>query len=107
MSGAQTNSNLPAFVEGQKVSVVARPSLGHCRTPFYLRGRAGTVMEVTGLFRDPERLAYHKPGLPQHYLYRVRFSQPALWPGYDGPATDNLDADIFEHWLEPVTKEPG
>ena len=105
MTGAPTDIPAPVFAPGQRVTVAQRPSLGHCRTPFYLRGHSGTVVEVTGQFRDPERLAYHKPGLPQRYLYRIRFRQADLWSDYHGTATDNLDADIFEHWLEPMKKE--
>lgn len=105
MSCGQPGTVAPIFVPGQQVKVQSRPDFGHCRTPFYLRGRAGTVVELAGRFRDPERLAYHKPGLPQRYLYSVRFNQSDLWEAYRGCATDCLEADIFEHWLEPVTKE--
>jgi len=105
MSSLNPESPAPVFAAGQSVTVASRASLGHCRTPFYLRGRPGLVVEVTGRFRDPELLAYHKPGLPQRYLYRVRFRQTDLWPDYGGSAADNLDADIFEHWLQPTTEE--
>lgn len=94
----------PKFNIGQPVRVAGRASLGHCRTPVYLRGRHGTVIEVAGRFRDPEKLAYHKPGLPAPYLYRVRFAQQDLWSDYNGQRTDELEADIFEHWLEPKSK---
>ena len=105
MSGAQLQGPTPQFCAGQGVTVASRDSLGHCRTPAYLRGQSGIVVEVTGRFRDPELLAYHKPGLPQRYLYRVRFKQADLWPDYAGAAGDNLEADIFEHWLQPTTEE--
>ena len=90
----------PKFAVGETVLVSGRASLGHCRTPHYLRGRCGTVIEVAGRFRDPEKLAYHKPGLPAPYLYRVRFTQVDLWAAYGGQTSDDLEADIFEHWLE-------
>lgn len=93
-------SNDPKFAVGDTVLVSNRASLGHCRTPYYLRGRRGTVIEVAGRFRDPEKLAYHKPGLPAPYLYRVRFTQADLWASYGGQKSDDLEADIFEHWLE-------
>jgi Nitrile hydratase beta subunit, C-terminal len=102
MSGSQLRTVSPAFAQGQQVKVQSRLNIGHCRTPFYLRGRAGIVVEVTGRFRDPELLAYHKPGLPLRYLYRVRFNQSDLWEAYSGCAIDCLEADIFEHWLEPA-----
>ncbi len=92
------------FSVGEQVIISARSSLGHCRTPVYLRGHMGTVIEVAGRYRDPEKLAYHKPGLPAPYLYRVRFTQSDLWSGYTGSVDDELEADIFEHWLEPVDK---
>ncbi|MEM8813200.1 MAG: SH3-like domain-containing protein [Pseudomonadota bacterium] len=90
-----------SFEPGARVRVSDRASLGHCRTPFYLRGRAGIVIGIAGRFKDPERLAYHKPGLPVRTLYRVRFAQKDLWPGYDDRANDDIEADIFDHWLEP------
>jgi len=89
-----------SFAAGARVRVADRPALGHCRTPWYLRGRTGVVASVQGAFRDPEKLAYHQPGLPARVLYKVRFRQADLWPGYAGPAADELEADIYEHWLE-------
>ena len=82
--------------------VAARPSLGHCRTPWYLRGKTGVVAEVHGPFRNPELLAYHKPGLPTLALYKVRFRQSEMWNEYAGPRSDKLEVDIYENWLEPV-----
>lgn len=90
------------FTAGDRVEVARHPALGHCRTPWYLRGKAGVVASVHGAYRDPERLAYHKPGLPLRVLYKVRFQQRDLWPAYPGPAGDHLEADIYEHWLEPA-----
>jgi nitrile hydratase subunit beta len=87
------------FKAGDKVRVDDRAIAGHCRSPWYLRGQTGVIAEVLGTFRDPERLAYHRPGLPQQVLYKVRFKQTALWPAYKGPAKDQLEADIAENWL--------
>lgn len=92
----------PVFAIGDRVRIVDRPALGHCRTPFYLRGRTGVVSEWQGAFRDPEKLAYHQPGLPARHLYKIRLLQSEVWPAYAGPATDELEADIYEHWLEPL-----
>ena len=90
------------FAPGQPVRIAARPVVGHCRTPWYLRGKTGVVAGVQGRFRNPEQLAYHLPGLPAPVLYKVRFKQSELWGRYAGPAGDQLEADIFEHWLEPA-----
>lgn len=89
----------PRFRPGEAVVVASRPAVGHCRTPWYLRGRPGVVAAVHGVFRDPERLAYHKPGLPALVLYKVRFRQADLWPAYSGSSWDQLEADIYEPWL--------
>jgi nitrile hydratase len=90
------------FAPGDPVRVARRAALGHCRTPWYLRGKRGVIASIHGTFRDPESLAYHKPGLPAHVLYKVRFKQSEIWDRYDGPQGDQLEADIFEHWLEPA-----
>jgi len=62
-------------------------ALGHCRTPFFLRGKTGVIVGIQGAFHDPEKLAYHKPGLPRQVLYKVRFKQSDLWPNYRGKPT--------------------
>ena len=90
----------PTLAVGARVKVDDRPVLGHCRTPAYLRGKTGTVIAIVGPMRDPASLAYHKPGLPPRMLYRVRFRQVDLWPDYAGPASDTLEADLYDHWLE-------
>jgi hypothetical protein len=90
------------FAPGDKVRVAGRDALGHCRTPWYLRGKVGVIASIHGTFRDTERLAYHQPGLPAQVLYKVRFTQSEVWGRYDGPRGDRLEADIYEHWLDPV-----
>ena len=88
---------------GTRVRVADRPAIGHCRTPFYLRGRHGVVVEFAGRYRNPEQLAYHRPGLPTLPLYRVSFSHR----GFDGRDTaDEVVADIYAHWLEPEEATP-
>lgn len=90
----------PRFNAGQHIRIAYRDATGHCRTPYYLRGKLGVIEALIGRFHDPEQLAYHRPGLPMRYLYRVRFEQSALWQDYKGPGDDQVSADIFEHWLE-------
>jgi len=88
------------FTQGTRVKVQDRQISGHCRTPQYLKGKIGEVIEDTGRWRNPELLAYHKPGLPMARLFRVRFRQIDIW-GADYPnPIDTLDADLYEHWLE-------
>ena len=84
--------------------VVVRPSEppGHIRTPFYVRGLVGVVERVCGPFANPEELAYGRAGLPTQPLYRIRFRQADVWPDYDGPPTDSVEVEVYEHWLEPA-----
>ena len=91
------------FAEGTLVRVLDHTIFGHCRTPLYLKGKVGEVVSHTGVWRNPETLAYHKPGLPLRRLYRVRFRQADLWNGYPNSG-DTLEADIYEHWLAPVER---
>lgn len=88
------------FAKGTHVRVQDRHIPGHCRTPQYLKGKIGEVIEDTGRWRNPELLAYHKPGLPMARLFRVRFKQADIWGAGYGNGIDTLDADLYEHWLE-------
>ena len=88
------------YKAGDRVRVMTREPEGHCRTPYYLRGRNGVIESDLGAYRNPEELAYHRPGLPKIELYRVRFDQADLWSGYPAAVRDSLVADIYEHWLE-------
>ncbi|HUS96708.1 MAG TPA: SH3-like domain-containing protein [Hyphomicrobiaceae bacterium] len=92
----------PKFKVGDAVFIDDRASLGHCRTPVFVRGKRGVVADILGAFRNPEQLAYHRPGLPAQVLYVIRFQQKDLWPDYQGPATDELDIDIYASWLKPA-----
>jgi nitrile hydratase subunit beta len=92
----------PKFKTGDAIIVDNRSIAGHCRTPAYLRGKHGIIAEVLGRFKNPERLAYHRPGLPAEVLYKVRFDQTHVWERYPGPPGDRLEADIYEFWLKPA-----
>ena len=90
------------FAPGQSVRVKTGDPAGHIRTPTYLRGKEGVIEDRQGAFRNPEELAFGKPGLPKKPLYLVRFRQQDIWQGYSGPKADTLCADIYEHWLEAI-----
>jgi len=89
-----------ALRPGTRVRVRAVGHAGHHRAPFYLKGRSGVVVRHLSTDRNPETLAYGQDGLPRVPIYQVRFVQAELWPGYRGPRSDGLMADIQEHWLE-------
>lgn len=90
------------FEVGDVVKVRDAYPIGHCRTPFYTRGLCGIIERYCGSFANPEELAYGRDGKPEVPLYRVRILMADLWDQYDGPKTDTLEVEIFEHWLEPA-----
>jgi nitrile hydratase len=92
---------VPIYGPGDRVRIASYEPEGHCRTPRYVRGRAGIVRKLHGWFRNPESLAYGGTGLPRQPLYLVEFDQAELWDRYDGPSTDKLWVDIYQHWLRP------
>jgi len=90
------------FRPGERVRVRRAFPPGHLRTPWYIRGHAGVIERVCGAYPNPEELAYARSGLPAQPLYRVRFLQREVWPGYRGNAQDSVDVEIYQHWLDPA-----
>ncbi len=88
------------FAAGESVRVRRAYPPGHVRTPYYLRGHAGTVERVLDTFPNPEERAQGRDGTPYQRLYRVRFALTDLWPEYPSPSGDTLDVEVYEHWLE-------
>ena len=85
----------------RKVRVKPLMPPGHVRTPTYLRGKTGVIERPLGAFPNPEDLAYGVAAKPMSLL-RVRFSMAEIWgAGAENP-NDTLDAEIYEHWLEPA-----
>jgi hypothetical protein len=95
----------PAFQPGDRVRVRDLKVSGHNRTPWYIRGKTGTIERCHGPYLNPESLAYGASGLPALPLYLVKFDQSLLWERYNGAGADKLMADIFEHWLEPARQD--
>ena len=93
------------FRVGQGVTVRRAFPPGHVRTPYYIRGHTGVIERICGAFRNPEELAYARPGLPKQPLYRVRFLQRDMWPDYHGSLEDTVDIEIYQHWLEPAGRQ--
>lgn len=91
---------MSAFQIGDQVRVRSITPPGHLRTPLFIRGQTGEIIEEVGVFPNPEELAYGRDGLPGKTLYRVQFHQTEVWPDYQGPAQDTAVVDIYDHWLE-------
>ena len=87
---------------GDRVRVREDYPMGHIRTPVYIRGKEGTVVKTLGTFPNPELLALGRDGKPAKTLYEIEFKQSELWPGYNGPETDTLRIDLYEHWLSRI-----
>jgi nitrile hydratase beta subunit-like protein len=92
----------PRFRPGERVRVMKSYPIGHMRTPYYIRGCVGEIERHCGAFPNPEELAQMRDGLPAQPLYRVRFRQKDVWPDYQGGASDFLEVEIYQHWLEPA-----
>lgn len=88
------------FEPGEAVRVRRAFPPGHVRTPIYIRGKAGTIERDCGDCANAEERAFGRPGLPKLPLYRVRFRQRELWPGYAGAPADSIDVEIYGNWLE-------
>jgi len=90
----------PRFAPGDRVRVQAWEPPGHVRTPYYMRGRRGTVLALAAVHPTPEGLAYGRSGLPADPVYRVGFAQAELWGERAERAADMTVADLQESWLE-------
>lgn len=95
------------FAVGDRVRITAQQTLFHSRVPHYVRGRAGVIERVLPDFVIPEDDAFGRlwAGGRRATLYRVRLHQASTWPGYQGPAADAHELEIFEHQLEPAKED--
>ncbi len=91
----------PIFSVGQRVRIADRTPPVHHRVPAYAKGQVGVIERVCKLHGEPEKFI-RGDGKPAQRLYRVRIPQNGLWEDYGGTAGDELDIEIFEHWLEPT-----
>jgi hypothetical protein len=88
------------FSANDRVKVSVRYPIGHYRTPIYLRGKSGVIVRVVEQYINPEEEGYGKDAGDVIWLYEVKFSQTELWPDYSGKASDHLQLEIYENWLE-------
>jgi nitrile hydratase subunit beta len=87
------------FRAGDRVRVLDLGKTGHLRTPFYVRGKIGEIVELCGHYLNPEDLAVGNAAGPAVPLYRISFRQASLWPDYAGSHLDTLYIEIYDHWL--------
>jgi nitrile hydratase subunit beta len=97
---AMADGAAPLYKPGDSVAVRLDFPIGHVRTPYYIRGKAGVIERLCGIYGNPEELAYARHDRPKQPLYRVRFKQRDVWPKYSGNGDDTVDVEIFQNWLE-------
>ena len=90
------------FSPGDRVRVDDRDQPGHVRTPHYVKGKPGCVLEVCGAHPNPEKLAQGESGRPHQYLYRILFEWRDIWADEPSHGKNTLAVDIYEHWLEAL-----
>ncbi len=77
---------------GDQVTVKQENPLGNPRTPVYVRGKTGVVVDVHGVINNPRD---HRSLYPP--LYTVMFDIREIF----GTQTDDkLYVDVHEEWLE-------
>ncbi len=90
---------LARFQAGDQVQVLDLKLEGHIRTPSYIRGKTGKIIQLCGFFLNPEDLSIGNTGGPVYPLYRVSFAMNDLWPGYERSEGDELCIEVYDHWL--------
>ncbi|MGE2712875.1 SH3-like domain-containing protein [Mycolicibacterium litorale] len=89
------------FAVGDAVRVRELPVMFYTRTPEYARGATGVIAEVSYESPAAEDETWNREVTPE-WFYIVRFNQSELWHGYTGTATDTLQTELPERWLEPA-----
>lgn len=92
----------PVFDVGETVRARNLNPASHTRLPRYVRGRTGVIAAVYGNHVFPDTVAHDRGEAPQP-LYNVSFAAAELW-GDDAPANDRVHIDLWEDYLEPVSR---
>jgi hypothetical protein len=95
----------PRFSCGDAVRVLSLGKPGHIRTPDYILGQVGEVIQFCGCFLNPEDLSIGRTSGPVVALYRVRFALRAIWDEPQHHPDDALCIEIYEHWLTQATED--
>ena len=101
--GLVTSAEQGKYRPGDVIRVRSDEVSRHHRTPWFIKGKCGTIRRVSGPFLNPESQAYGGDGLPERLLYHVEFSQTDVWgERYKEGDRDTLLVDIYEQWMEPL-----
>jgi nitrile hydratase beta subunit len=88
----------PRFGVGDRVRVRERHPPGHTRCPGYVRGKAGTVARLDGIYSVPD-IEAHGTARRREPTYSVRFDAAELWG--DGQRGVLVHVDLWDSYLEP------
>jgi nitrile hydratase len=88
----------PRFAAGDRVLVREWHPPGHTRCPGYVRGKAGVVVRMDGIYSVPDVEA-HSTARRYEPTYSVRFDAAELWQ--DGQRGVTVHADLWDSYLEP------
>jgi hypothetical protein len=89
----------PRFAVGDRVRVVNLAKTGHVRTPDYIIGCNGEIIQFCGLFLHPEDLSVGITQGPVVALYRVKFAMSEVWKDSQRHPADVLCIEIYDNWL--------
>jgi hypothetical protein len=92
----------PRFGVGDQVRVRGLPTIFYTRTQEYVRAVRGTVVKVSYESVAPEDEAFDRHDQTPEWFYIVRFRMADLWEPYTGCASDTLQTELPERWLETV-----
>ena len=87
----------PRFGVGDRVRVREWHPAGHTRCPRYVRGKAGVVVRVDGIYSVPDVEA-HGSARRHEPTYSVRFDAADLWR--DGQRGVSVHVDLWDSYLE-------
>lgn len=88
------------FELGDRVMVRELPAMYYTRTPEYVRGAEGVIVEVSYESPAPEDETWGFEDAKPEWFYIVRFKQSELWTNYPAGNNDTLQTEIPERWLQ-------
>lgn len=91
----------PQYNVGDLVQVSSQTKPGHVRTPVYLLGKQGKIVDFRGMYLNPEDIAHFKATVFRLPLYLVEFDLSEVW-GQTCPQRsigDKTRVEIYEPWL--------
>jgi thiocyanate hydrolase subunit alpha/thiocyanate hydrolase subunit beta len=95
----------PRFAVGDQVRVRDLPTVFYTRTQEYVRGVRGTVVEVSYESLAAEDEAFERHDQRPEWFYIARFRMADLWEPYAGCASDTLQTELPQRWLEEADSE--